>query len=62
MPGVSGLDLIESSSRVTPMAKARDMTQKAVLLALARLRLKGLRPAMAFIREGPYAVPYPASN
>jgi hypothetical protein len=47
---------------MTLIEKAQDMTQKAVLLAVALLRSKGLQPAMAFICEGPYAVPYPVSN
>jgi len=62
LPGISGLDLLDENNRMTLIEKAQDMTQKAVLLAVALLRSKGLQPAMAFICEGPYAVPYPVSN
>jgi hypothetical protein len=34
------------------------MVQKAVLFAVSRYRQKRVEPTMAFIREGPYAVPY----
>jgi hypothetical protein len=62
LPGVSGLELLGENNRRTLIEKAKEMTQQAVLLAVARHRSKGLEPAMAFIREGPYAVPYPVSS
>ena len=62
LPGISGLELLEENNRMTLIEKAKEMTQQAVLLAVARLRSEGLEPAMAFIREGPYAVPYPVSS
>ena len=40
------------------LEKAREMVQKAVYTAVARYRDQGIEPTMAFIREGPYAVPY----
>jgi len=44
--------------RIKPsLEKAQEMVQKAVQFALYRFREKGIDPTMAFIREGPYAVP-----
>jgi hypothetical protein len=34
-----------------------EMVQNAVLFAIQKYREKGMDPSMAFIREGPYAVP-----
>ncbi|HNS04592.1 MAG TPA: nickel-dependent lactate racemase [Candidatus Saccharicenans sp.] len=61
LPGRSGPELLEENNQLTLIEKAREMTQKAVLLAVARLQLKKLQLAMAFIREGPYAVPFRTS-
>jgi hypothetical protein len=36
---------------------AQEMVQRAVLYAVDRYRNQGIEPTMAFIREGPYAVP-----
>lgn len=58
LPGRSGLELLEEDSPMTLVKKATEMTQKAVLLAVARRESSGLPLSMAFIREGPYAVPY----
>jgi hypothetical protein len=33
------------------------MVQNAIFFAIYRFREKGIDPTMAFIREGPYAVP-----
>jgi hypothetical protein len=38
------------------------MVQKAVLYSVDRTREKGIEPTMAFIREGPYAVPVFQTN
>jgi hypothetical protein len=44
--------------RIKPsLEKAQEMVQKAVLFAIYRYRERGIHPSMAFIREGPYAVP-----
>jgi nickel-dependent lactate racemase len=59
LPGKCGLDLLENEVEVERPAleAAREMVQGAVLDAVFRHREKGIEPAMAFIREGPYAVP-----
>jgi nickel-dependent lactate racemase len=62
LPGRSGLELLEENNQLTVIEKAREMTQRAVLLAVARRPSSGLPLAMAFIREGPYAVPYRAQT
>jgi nickel-dependent lactate racemase len=57
LPGVCGLDLLKGKRKTPTLEKAQEMVQNAVLLAISRYRGKGIEPTMAFIREGPYAVP-----
>jgi nickel-dependent lactate racemase len=57
LPGVCGLDLLKGKRKNPTLDRAREMVQNAVLLAISRCREKGIEPTMAFIREGPYAVP-----
>jgi len=57
LPGVCGLDLLKGKRRNPTLEKAQEMIQNAVLLAISRYHGKGIEPTMAFIREGPYAVP-----
>jgi nickel-dependent lactate racemase len=62
LPGVCGLDLLKGKRKNPTLEKAQEMVQNAVLLAISRYRGKGIEPTMAFIREGPYAVPYQVSK
>jgi nickel-dependent lactate racemase len=57
LPGVCGLDLLKGKRKTPSLEKAKEMVQNAVLLAISRYREKETQPTMAFIREGPYAVP-----
>ena len=57
LPGHCGLDLLQRKRVKQSVEMAREMVQKAVLFAIYRYREKGIHPAMAFIRQGPYAVP-----
>jgi len=57
LPGVCGLDLLKGKRKTPTLEKAQEMVQNAVLLAINRCQEKGIKPTMAFIREGPYAVP-----
>ena len=57
LPGVCGLDLLKGKRKNPTLEKAQEMVQNAVLLAISRYRERGIEPTMAFIREGPYAVP-----
>jgi nickel-dependent lactate racemase len=57
LPGVCGLDFLKEKRKKPTLEKAQEMVQKAVLFAVNRYREKGIEPTMAFIREGPYAVP-----
>ncbi len=57
LPGVCGLDFLKGKRRKPTLGKAQEMVQNAVLFAVNRYRGKGIEPTMAFIREGPYAVP-----
>jgi lactate racemase len=61
LPGVCGrnlIDPIDAKQGEVVLDKAREMVQKAVFSAVARYRDRGIDPTMAFICEGPYAVPY----
>ena len=57
LPGQCGLDFLKGKVRTPTLAKAEEMLQKAVLVAIYQHQEKGIEPTMAFIREGPYAVP-----
>jgi nickel-dependent lactate racemase len=57
LPGVCGLDFVKGKRIKASLEKAQEMVQKAILFAVNRYRVKGIEPTMAFIREGPYAVP-----
>jgi len=57
LPGVCGLDFMKGKRIKPSLEKAQEMVQKAVQFAIYRYREKGIEPTVAFIREGPYAVP-----
>ena len=57
LPGVCGLNFLKGKRIRPSLEKAQEMVQKAILFAVDRYRTKGIEPTMAFIREGPYAVP-----
>lgn len=57
LPGRCGLDFLFRPRRRLTLKAAQEMVQNAVYVAYARYREKGIEPSMAFIREGPYAVP-----
>jgi nickel-dependent lactate racemase len=57
LPGQCGLDFLKGKVRKPSVEKAGEMVQKAIILAIHKSREKGIEPSMAFIREGPYAVP-----
>jgi hypothetical protein len=50
--------LLKGKRKTPTLEKAQEMVQNGVLLAVSRHRTKGIEPTIAFIREGPYAVPY----
>jgi nickel-dependent lactate racemase len=57
LPGVCGLDFLKGKRIKPSLEKAQEMVQKAVLFAVYRYRERGIEPTLAFLREGPYAVP-----
>ncbi len=57
LPGISGLNFLKDKSNNPPIEKAQQMVQGAINFAILRYRKKGIEPTIAFIREGPYAVP-----
>jgi nickel-dependent lactate racemase len=57
LPGQCGLDFLRRKKIKPAMEASQEMIQNAVLFAVYRYRERGIEPTMAFIREGPYAVP-----
>jgi nickel-dependent lactate racemase len=58
IPGRCGLDFLQQETTVVPAAAVKEMVENALRLAVAGFQSKGIEPSVAFIREGPYAVPY----
>ena len=50
LPGRSGYDFTDGKS-------IQKMVQNAVFYAVDKMKQKGKQPEMAFVKEGPYAVP-----
>jgi nickel-dependent lactate racemase len=58
IPGISGWSLIDSGREAASnREKAAAMLQNAVIYAVNHPRFEGRKPTMAFIEEGPYAIP-----
>jgi nickel-dependent lactate racemase len=58
LPGVSGYDfLTPAGKRKSRAKKAEEMVQNALFFFYQTYREKAISPRVAFIREGPYAVP-----
>ena len=57
LPGQCGLDFLKRVKKKVSLETAQEMVQNAVRFAVYRSLEKGITPAIAFIREGPYAVP-----
>ena len=58
LPGVSGHEfLTPAGKKKNPARKAEEMVQNAILYFYGMYINKGISPRVAFIREGPYAVP-----
>jgi hypothetical protein len=57
VPGRAGWDYLPTDSPEDEMARARTMLQNAIVYAVKSPRWKGAVPRVAFIKEGPYAVP-----
>ncbi len=58
LPGVAGYEFLTPTGKKKPRSgKVEDMVQNAVFYSFMALKNKGSSPRMAFLREGPYAVP-----
>jgi nickel-dependent lactate racemase len=58
IPGPNGYHFIESGKNfVTDGEKATAMLQNSIIYAVNHPRLKGQKPSIAYIEEGPYAIP-----
>ena len=58
IPGRCGLDFLREEAEQLPAEAVGEMLENALRFAVAEYRKKGVEPAVAFIREGPYAIPY----
>jgi lactate racemase len=58
IPGRCGLDYLQEEERRPAAAAVGEMVENALRLAVAEYRGRGVEPAVAFIQEGPYAIPY----
>ena len=56
IPGRCGLDLLAKETPLTAAAVG-EMVQNALFFAVDSFRTRGIEPTVAFIREGPYAIP-----
>jgi nickel-dependent lactate racemase len=58
LPGISGYEFLSAGGkRKTRAGQVREMVQNALLYSYQSLAGKKIAPRVAFIREGPYAVP-----
>jgi hypothetical protein len=58
IPGISGYECIDEEIRyASTREKAQAMCQNAVTYAVHHPRFRGREPTIAFIAEGPYAIP-----
>ncbi|MDP2839305.1 MAG: hypothetical protein Q8O11_04550, partial [Syntrophales bacterium] len=62
LPGRCGLDCLAEADCSSPIRAVREMVETALRFAVADYRKKGVEPSVAFIREGPYAIPFPATK
>ncbi len=63
IPGLSGYDVIEKDMRFdSPEEKVTAMLQNAVCYAAVHPRFAGQQPSIAFVEDGPYAIPVPTES
>ena len=58
LPGRCGLDFLAEADCSNPVQAVREMVETSLRFAVADYRQKGIEPTVAFIREGPYAIPF----
>jgi hypothetical protein len=58
LPGRCGLDFLAGEDCANPVPAVREMVETTLRFAVADYRKKGVEPSVAFIREGPYAIPH----
>jgi nickel-dependent lactate racemase len=58
IPGISGYEFVDAGIHYSsPREKAEAMCQNAITYAVHHPRFQGRKPTIAFIAEGPYAIP-----
>ncbi|MHB9097578.1 MAG: lactate racemase domain-containing protein [Syntrophales bacterium] len=58
IPGRCGLDFLHAETESLTARTVGEMVGNALRFAVAESRSKGTKPTVAYIREGPYAIPY----
>jgi nickel-dependent lactate racemase len=58
IPGRCGLDFLSGRTEQLSPSAVREMVENALRSAVAGYRARGIEPAVAFIREGPYTIPF----
>ena len=58
IPGCCGLDFMYGETTNPTAASVKEMVDNALRFAVAGFKKRGVEPTVAFIREGPYAIPY----
>ena len=58
LPGRSGFDFLEKNKALSGRDAAQSMVQNSLLFVISRHLDKGIKPSLAFLREGPYGIPY----
>ncbi|MBU2055027.1 MAG: nickel-dependent lactate racemase [Proteobacteria bacterium] len=58
LPGRCGLDFLPGRTAPFPAAAVGEMVENALLSVVAGYRARGIEPSVAFIREGPYTIPF----
>jgi hypothetical protein len=62
VPGRMGWEYLPEDGPCGDLEQARAMIQNALICAVHHPRWSGARPSLAFISEGPYAVPVPKAG
>ncbi|MEK6653818.1 MAG: hypothetical protein AABY92_01515, partial [Thermodesulfobacteriota bacterium] len=62
IPGRCGLDFLAGQTAQPSAGSVREMIENALRSAVAGYRARGIEPAVAFIREGPYTIPFLATT
>lgn len=58
LPGRAGIEFLEEKEMLSGRDAAQSMVQNALLFLISEYFEEGEQPSVAFLREGPYGIPY----